>query len=873
MLTDIVFRLRAIFRRRNAERDLADELRFALDHAVAKHMAAGMSRREATRRANIAFGGIEQTKESYRDAQGVALVDATLQDVRYGVRTIRRSPIFSATAIATIALSTASIATVASLANTLIWRRLPVARADEIVSVTPTRGPRAVDGNISYPDYAAFRDRTTTLAGLAAHYSTAPLFITANGNAKESNGAVVSANYFPLLGIEPEGGRFFHADEDRVPDRDRVAVIGHDFWRTWLAASPKAVGTSITINGVAFTVIGIAPAGVPALTPLPVDVYIPTMMLRAGYRWCDDSLAAGCTALQMIGRLAPGRTVRDANAEFATLVPLAWRNASASENSRVVVRQPRGMSEDDREPRLVATLAAVAIVLLLICCANLAGLLSAQAAARGTEFAIRVSLGADRLRIIRQVVTESLLLAGAGGIGGLLLSRGFVGALSAMFYSLDDEGHPLHYDFSQTTTVVAATVGAALLAGVAFSLIPAINAVRHPRRSSARTITTRWSAGKWLLSAQAAVAVAMVATAALLTASAHNVLVGRNYETSHIALMRVRPRLLKYAPDRAQQFQREVVRRLRTVPSVESVTMVGIGSILGGGLAKVTLPAATDERITVRYNEIGPEYFSTLRTPMIAGREFDERDTLRSPGVAVVNETLAARLWPRGRALGAMVLVGSSPRQVVGVVADVSIQARDAAADAWVYVPFWQNPGQIDSRIAVRVSGDPAAILPALTREVHAVDADVPIAETITLPTRMAGLTAPVRVGAAFVGYAASFAMLLTAIGLYGALAFAVSRRTKEIGIRLALGAARSRLVASIVREGFVVVCVGAAAGVLLAVAQSRVVAHLLYGSATPDWLIYAASAILIVIVGVTASLVPAGRAAAVEPIAALRQD
>src|SRR5580765_3827384 len=215
MLTDIVFRLRAIFRRRNAERDLADELRFALDHAVAKHMAAGMSRREATRRANIAFGGIEQTKESYRDAQGVALVDATLQDVRYGVRTIRRSPIFSATAIATIALSTASIATVASLANTLIWRRLPVARADEIVSVTPTRGPRAVDGNISYPDYAAFRDRTTTLAGLAAHYSTAPLFITGSGNAKESNGAVVSANYFPLLGIEPEGGRFFHADEDR----------------------------------------------------------------------------------------------------------------------------------------------------------------------------------------------------------------------------------------------------------------------------------------------------------------------------------------------------------------------------------------------------------------------------------------------------------------------------------------------------------------------------------------------------------------------------------------------------------------------------------------------------------------------------------
>src|ERR1700730_94724 len=231
MLTDLIFRWRAIFRQRRADGELSDELQFHLDHAIEKHMAAGMSRDNARRRAHLAFGGLEQIKESCRDARGIALVETVLQDLRYGLRTMRRSPIFSITAIATIALSTAAIATVASLAYTLVWRRLPVERADDIVSVTATRGRRTTDGAVSYPDYAAFRDRTTTLAGLAAHYSTAPLFVTVNGNAQEVNGAVVSANFFPLVGIRPNRGRFFHPDEDRVPDRDRVAVIGQDFWR------------------------------------------------------------------------------------------------------------------------------------------------------------------------------------------------------------------------------------------------------------------------------------------------------------------------------------------------------------------------------------------------------------------------------------------------------------------------------------------------------------------------------------------------------------------------------------------------------------------------------------------------------------------
>ena len=661
-----------------------------------------------------------------------------------------------------------------------------------------------------------------------------------------------------------------------MPDRDRVVVLGYDFWRSWFAGNPSVLGSPMTINGVTFTVIGVAAPRAAGLTPMPVNLYIPTMMLRVGYRWCDDSLAADCPVLGLIGRLAPGRTLDDARAELATLIPAAWAQAPANQNRGIGIKQPRGMTEDDQEPRLIATLAAVAILLLFVCCANLGGLLTAQSAARRGEFAIRVSLGAGPFRIARQVLTESLLLAAAGGVAGLVLSRFFIGALARMFFSLDDEGHPLFYDFSPAPAITAVTILAAVVAGVLFSVIPAMRAVRRSSVQPAplRSTTARWSAGRWLLAAQAAVAVAMLATASLLTSSAQLVLSGQNYQTAHVALMRLRPRLVKYTPERAQRFQRDVIQQLRAIPSVQSVSMVGVGTILNGGSARAALPGRPDaERVVVRYNEIGPAYFATLETPILAGREFDDRDTLQSLPVAIVNETAAAHWWPDGRAIGSTIVVNNTPRQIVGVVADTAMTSRTQAATSWVYMPFWQNPGQVDSRIAVRTAGDPAALLAELTREVHRIDPNVPIAETITLPIQMAGLTRPVRVGALFIGYAAALAMLLTAIGLYGALAFAVSQRTKEIGIRLALGAARARLVGSIVGEGLTVVLAGAAVGVALAIGAERIVAHLLYGSARADWMFYAAAAVIVSAVGFGASLAPARRAAGVEPIIALRQE
>jgi predicted permease len=890
VLADFRLRVRSLFRRGAVDRELDDELAFHLEHEIDKRVAAGVPRDEAERQARLAFGGITQIKEAHRDARGINFLDTVIQDIRYGLRAMRRSPVFAATAVATIALSTAALACAFTLAYTLLYRRLPVSRPDELVEVSGVRlrsgGPSPLSqaeaarlqilGPVSHPDYLSFRRGTRTLSALAAHYPTAPLFVTINGAGREVNGAVVSANFFQVMGLRPALGRFFHEDEDRVPDRDRVAVVSPNFWRNWLAAAPSPIGAHLTINGADFTIVGVAPPDFAGTTPLPIEIYIPTAMLRVGYRWCDDALAADCPVVQMIGRLAPGRSLADAAAEFPTLMPAAWARAPRGENSGIAVTQRRGMSEDDAEPRLVRMLAVAAGVLLLVCCANLSGLVSAQSSARAHEFGIRLSLGAAPRRVVRQLTTEAAMLAAGGGILGVGLSRIFVAALSAMFFAVDDEGHPLYYDFSQTTAIVTATLVVALMAGLLFSIVPAVQIARHTTlaRTTAREATPRWSAGAWLLAAQAAIAVAMVAIAALLTSSADAIVAGRNFDASHIALVRVRPRLVKYTPERAQRFQREVVRRVSSMPAVEAVSMVGIGAVLSGGSVDVALPEWTgQQRVRAGYNEVGPRYFSTLGVPLRTGREFDDHDTAASPRVAIVSEALAATLWPGRPALGATVLVRGVAHEVIAVVADVSLRSRTEPVAPWIYVPFWQNPNQIDSRLAIRVAGDPAAMLPAIEREVNRADPDVPVSETLTLPGRLAALLRPVRIGAAFIGYTAVLAVLLTAVGLYAALAFAVTRRTREIGIRVALGAARSQIVGAIVRDGAIVTAVGTAVGLGLAVAGTRLVTSLLYAPASADWIAYAVGAALVLAVGLLASFAPARRAASVEPLVALREN
>jgi len=805
-----------------------------------------------------------------------------MQDLRYAMRGMRRSPAFTVAAVLTLGFGTGTISTVFTLANTMFFRDLPVERSDRVVVVQATRRHGRSAGWVAYPDYVHFRDQSKTLEGLAAHYSTAPFFVTAQNRAQEVNGAVVSANFFPLLGLRAALGRFFRPEEDRVPDRDRVAVLSYELWRDWFGSSPDALGATLKINGTAFSVIGVAPQTFRGVTVQPSDIYIPTMMGRAGYRWCEDAFATGCTVFNMIGRLRDGYTVEQARAEMVTLVPPPWANAKDGENTGITVFHARGVQHPDivrsSEVRFIELLACVAGILLLVCCVNLAGLLIARNSARTREFAIRASLGAGTMRLTRQLITESLLLAVSGGALGIVLSLALTGQVNSMFYSLNVEGRPLYYNFTPALRVILAVVGISIVAGFLAGVIPALTAIRGDAAGNLKRQSSKIAAGqrfgRWLVGTQAGVAVALAVVAGLLTISAHGLIAGTNFEASQVALMRLRLRLLKYTPENAQRFVRAAMERLVTVPGVESASLFGRGGALLGGDAQVSLPEWPDSRaLECRHIEVGPRYFETLRIPVLRGREFDQHDRGETLPVAIVNETLAHRFWPAGTVIGARLMVNRRPHQVVGIVKDVPLETRGSPPRPYVYTPFWQNPAQVDAQLCMRVRGDPAAMLPTLVREVNRVNPDVPIDETLTLPMQMAGSISSVRITAGFVSYAAVLAVVLSAIGLYGALVFSVSRRTKEIGIRMAVGAKPAEVLRMVIREGMAVILMGVAAGVGLAMAATGVIRHLLFGSGAADPLVYAGAVLVMSCVGLLASWIPARRAASVEPVVALREE
>lgn len=816
------------------------------------------------------------------EARGIILVETVIQDLRYAFRGVVRTPVFAFTAILTLGFGIAAVSTVLTLANTLFFRELPVHRADRLVVVQPTRQHGQMPGWVAYPDYVHFRDHTKTLEALAAAYSTAPLFVNVDQRSQEINGAVVSANYFPLLGVRPALGRFFDLHEDAVPDRDRVAVVSFEFWRNWLGSSAAALGSIVKINGTAFTIIGVAPQGFGGVTVQPDQIFIPTMMARAGYRWCENALGSYCTTFDMIGRLRDGQNVEQARAEIATLMPEAWAKAKRGENSGLNSFLLRGVMHPDltrnSELRFITLLSCVAAVLLLVCCVNLAGLLVARNGARIREIAIRTSLGAGRLRLTRQFITESLVLAAGGGAVGCLLSVGLTGALNVMFYSNDIEGHPLYYNFDLEPGIVAAVLAISLVAGCVLASFPALystrgeTAERLKRRSAGAAADSR--SGRWLAGVQAGIAMGLAAVAGLLVSSAHHWMTGANFDTSHVALMRLRPNLINYPPDKAQNYLRRVIERLNSMPGVVSASMVAPGAVLFGGSSRVALPGVSDDHaIESGYIEVGPRYFETVQTPVLRGREFNQHDNVHSSPVAIVSETLARQFWPDGKVVGSTIVVDKQPRQIVGVVEDVPWQTRGEPQRPYVYIPFWQNARQVDTRVCVRVRSGPAAMLPELVRQANGVDPAVPIAETIPLSVQVTAGLSPLRITATFASYAAVLAVLLSGLGLYGVLAFSIARRTKEIGIRMAIGAKSTEVLGSVMRDGMTVILLGIVSGFVLGIGGSNIIRHLLYASNADDVRVYGAAGLIVATIGLFASWIPARRAARLDPIAALRDE
>jgi putative ABC transport system permease protein len=871
------------FRRGQREADLDAEIRQHLDEAISDRIERGERPDEARANALREFGNVGLVKEVTREMWGWASVERLAQDLRFGLRMLRKNPGFSLVAILTLALGIGANLTIFSFVDTFFLRPVPAAQSPEqLISVEANRNGRW-NGFFAYPSYIYYRDHSKSFETLAAHYSTAPLNLVIDGDTQMINGAVVSANYFPMLGIQPLLGRFFFPEEDAAPDRNPVVVISERMWRDRFGGDPNVVGKELRLNGTACQIIGVAAAGFPGvLAGEPNEIWLPTMMLHVGYRWCDAIADADCKPLQLLGRLAPGRTLGEAEAEL-NLLAEQLAVIFPTEQKRVIwLRRALGVRMNERADYAyqMQLLISVTGLLLMIACANVASLLLVRAAARRKEIAIRLCIGAGRARLVRQFLTESLLLACAGGALGLLISR-WAKELLAGFYTTNNG-----YDLSLSPRALVYAFALTLLTGLLFGLLPALQATRHdlvraikdeggsqhPRHHRLRSA---------LVIGQVALSLALLVGAGLLVRSESNIRKGANFDPQHVVALRLRPALLKYSLEKAQAFIREAVRRLETTPGVQSVTLgSGTGlAWLGGGELSVRLPEQTwqrtEDQLQVEYQKVAPRFFETLKIPLLAGREFDEQDAGDAPRVVVINETLQRQLWPEGAPLARTLLLNEQPYQVVGVSKDAQLHNVLEARLPFLYLPYWQNnfSPQTDARLLIRVAGDPRAMLSNLRRVIVSVDPQVPLSEDLPLTEQVDTKFQSVMLTSAVVTWTGALAFFLSMLGLYGVLAFTVGERRREIGIRMALGAERGDVLRLVIAQGLRLTLVGVGIGLLAAYAATRLVKNLLYGVNATDPLTFAGIVALLLGVALVACYLPARRATKVDPLIALRHE
>ncbi|HEX6049476.1 MAG TPA: ABC transporter permease [Gemmatimonadaceae bacterium] len=877
------------FRSNRLSTDLRREIEFHIAERADDLVAQGMSVREARHEARRRFGNPTVQQERMHDADLLTWLESLGVDVRYALRSIRANPSVAFVIVLSIALGIGANTAIFSLIDAIVLRTLPVVRPDELVQVAYPDGAGAV---LTNPIWEELRDRQDVFSSVFAYDSETGFNLAEGGEMRAATGSMVSGDFFATLGVRPAAGRLITRADD-VRGCPPIAVLSHGFWQTEYGGSPATVGQPISLSGRSHTIVGVTQEGFFGVdVGRSVQVYVP-LCLRANLD------ARSNWFLWVVGRLKPGVTPEAAAARitalspavFAATVPEPWSATERAEymNTTLSARPAaNGISSLRRDyQKALGVLMTVVAVVLLIACANVANLLLARATARGREMAIRLAIGAARRRLVRQLLTESVVLATLGAVAGLVFAWW---GTAVLLQVLSAGRRDLSLDLSMDGRVLLFTLAVAVGTGVLFGLAPAWRSARVDPQSAlkvgGRGVVeghSRFTIGKWLVAGQIALSLVLVVGAGLLLGSFRKLTtLDAGFRTDGVLFVTVNLRNAGYTDSTYGRVHDQILDRFRHLPGVQSASAVEITPISGSGwngLIEVDgFEPATQRDALVYFNEVSDDFFATTGTPLVAGRDFDRRDVPGTGKVAIINETLARRFFGSSSPLGKSLFVmehekRGEPIEVVGIVKDAKYRRLREETPATVYLARSQNasPGRFGN-YALRVAGEPRSIVPTVKATMAGMNRSIALQFTSFEEQVSASLTRD-RLLATLSGFFGALALLLAMVGLYGTLSYAVARRRNELGIRIALGAERGRVVRLVLGEVSRLVAIGIVLGGIAVLVATRWVESFLYGLTARDPGTLAIATATLAAVALAAGAIPAWRAGRVNPVDALRQE